>query len=196
MSVQYDLGPAARAMAKVVSSVTDEQLAAPTPCAGTSLAGLLDHIDGLTLAFTHAAGKDTGPATSQAPVADATRLADGWRERIPARLATLADAWQDPAAWQGMTRAGGVDLPGEVCARVALNELVVHGWDVARGAGLPFDVDAASVDGCLEWVCRATDGKPGGTPGLFGPVVEIPADAPRLHQLLGRTGRDPSWRSA
>ena len=32
------------------------------------------------------------------------------------QLAELAAAWQEPGAWEGMTRVGGVDLPGEVAA--------------------------------------------------------------------------------
>ena len=63
---------------------------------------------------------------------DASRLVDDWRSRIPRDLAALAAAWRDPEAWTGMTRAGGIDLPGEIAGVVALDELVVHGWDVAR----------------------------------------------------------------
>ena len=47
----------------------------------------------------------------------------------------IADAWHDPAAWQGDTRAAGVTLPGAVADRVALNGLVLHGWDLALATG-------------------------------------------------------------
>ena len=55
--------------------------------------------------------------------------------RLSGRLAQLASAWQDETAWAGMTRAGGVDLPAEVAGRVAINEVVVHGWDLAAATG-------------------------------------------------------------
>jgi hypothetical protein len=29
--------------------------------------------------------------------------------------------------------------------------------------------------------------------GLFGPLVEVPADAPLFDRILGVTGRDPGW---
>ena len=35
----------------------------------------------------------------------------------------------------GTTKAGGLELPGEVAGLVALDELVIHGWDVARSSG-------------------------------------------------------------
>jgi len=30
-------------------------------------------------------------------------------------------------------------------------------------------------------------------PGLWGPVVPVPDDAPLLHKVVGLTGRDPGW---
>lgn len=38
-----------------------------------------------------------------------------------------------------MQAAGGVDLPGEVAGLVALDEIVVHGWDLAVVTGQRFD---------------------------------------------------------
>ena len=42
-----------------------------------------------------------------------------------------AGAWQDEPAWTGVTRAGSVDLPGEIAGTVAVHEVVAHGWDIA-----------------------------------------------------------------
>lgn len=80
-----------------------------------------------------AAAKDLGEWTDTSP--DDTGwpdLEDGWRDTLRQRLPALVEAWRSPEAWDGMTRAGGVDLPGEVAGLVALNELVLHGWDLAR----------------------------------------------------------------
>ena len=74
---------------------------------------LVAHIGGLSLAFAAAAGKEFGPLTDTPPADDAPLDAD-WRSAYPQRLAALAAAWKDPAAWEGMTRAGGVELPAEV----------------------------------------------------------------------------------
>ena len=50
-----DPGPAAAEVARVVAGVRDDQLGAPTPCEWTSVAAVLDHLVGLTLAFRLAA---------------------------------------------------------------------------------------------------------------------------------------------
>jgi hypothetical protein len=36
---------------------------------------------------------------------------------------------------------------------------------------------------------------PDGSPGLFGPLVPVPDDAPLFDRLIGLTGRDPSWHA-
>ena len=93
-----------------------------------------------------------------------------------------------------MTRAGGVDLPGEVAGLVALDELVVHGWDVARATGQPYEVDVPSLETVQAFVAQFSEpGMEEARAGLFGPVVEVPEDAPLLDRVIGLTGRDPAW---
>jgi len=189
-----DLEPAVRRLADLVSSVPDDLLVAPTPCPAYTLGDLVEHVGGAASAFTGAAVKDLGDATSQGPSGDASRLTDDWRSRIPRDLAGLAEAWRDPAAWTGMTKAGGVDLPGEVAGLVALDEVVVHGWDVARATGQPYECDTPSVEAVHGFVAQFSEpGMEEARAGLFGPVVEVPDDAPLLDRVIGLTGRDPGW---
>lgn len=189
-----DLEPATKVLAQLVGSIREDQLTAPTPCSETSLGDLLDHVDGLSLAFTAAASKTPLPGGSQAPSADRSQLAPDWRTRIPERLAGLASAWNDGAAWSGMTQAGGVDLPGEVAGVVALDEVVVHGWDIAVASGQEFDCDPYLLQAAYEFVRASVAENPQGSPGLFGPPVPVAVDAPLLDRVIGLTGRDPSWR--
>jgi uncharacterized protein (TIGR03086 family) len=189
-----DFGPAARQMANLLDRVADGQLTAPTPCDEYTLGDLIDHVGGLSQAFTAAARKELAPGSSQGPSGDAARLGQDWRTRIPGQLAALVEAWRDPAAWEGMTQAGGIDLPAEVAGRVALNELVIHGWDVARATGQPFDCDMQALEACWELLAeRATADQEAGDDDPFGPVVDVSANAPLLDRLIGLSGRKPSW---
>ena len=91
-----------------------------------------------------------------------------------------------------MTQAGGIDLPGEVAGLVALDELVVHGWDVARASGQPYSHDPETLEAVHGFVSQfASDGRRDN--GLFGPPVDVAADAPLLDRVIGLTGRDPAW---
>src|SRR4051794_23334469 len=190
-----DLRPAADQLARLVTGVRDEQLGSATPCPDYRLGDLVEHVGGLALAFAWAARKSWPEgAGDQASPGDAARLRGDWRTRIAADLRAMAEAWRDPSAWQGMTRAGGVELPGQVAGVVALDELVVHGWDVARASGAPYDVDEALVRVVHGFVARAQeDSKGRGTPGLFGPAVAVADDAPPLDRVIGLAGRDPGW---
>jgi uncharacterized protein (TIGR03086 family) len=190
-----DLTPATETLIKIVTDIGDDQLGGPTPCRGKTVADLLDHLDGLCVAFTAAAAKDE-TAGSQTPHADGSRLGPDWRIRISDRLAHLAKAWQDETAWKGMTRAGGVDLPGEVAGRVAINEVVVHGWDIAAATGHPYSCETPLIEAAYAFVESAVEQNPDGSPGLFGPQVSVPDSAPPLDRLIGLTGRDPAWQPA
>lgn len=188
-----DLEPATRVLSSLIEGLRDEQLAAPTPCTEASLGDLADHVDGLSTAFTAAATK-TAIGGSQGPSADGSRLGSDWRTRIPERLTALASAWRDEAAWAGMTEAGGQQLPGEVAGRVACNEVIVHGWDIAVASNQEFHCEPQLLAAAYDWLSSVVAERPDGTPGLFGPPVPVPADAPPLARLLGLTGRDPAWR--
>lgn len=188
----FDLTPATRALSTVVAGITDDHLGGPTPCTEYSVADLLDHVDGLALAFADAATK-TPAAGDQVPEPSGKRLVPQWREQIPARLADLAAAWREGSAWSGMTSAGGVELPAEVAGLVATNEVVVHGWDLATATGQSFTVDPELLAAARQFVQASVDESPEGTPGLFGPPVIVAEDAP-VDQLIGLTGRDPDWR--
>ena len=188
-----DLGPATRRLADLVGGVPDDLLDRPTPCPAYSLGDLLEHVGGLAVAFTHAADKTAGAAGSQAPAGDASRLGGDWRTRIPRDLAALAEAWRDPDAWTGMTQAGGVDLPGEEAGLVALDELVVHAWDVARASGQPYECDQPTLEAVHGFVAQFPADGEGRPEELFGPAVDVAEDAPLLDRVIGLTGRDPSW---
>jgi uncharacterized protein (TIGR03086 family) len=190
-----DLEPATHMLTGLVEGVRDDQLTAPTPCSAASLGDLLDHVDGLSMAFTAAATKTPLPGHSQGPSADATRLGADWRTRIPKRLAALAAAWRHDAAWSGMTQAGGQDLPGELAGVIAVDEVIVHGWDIAVASRQSFSCDPQLVEAAHGFVQATVAQNPQGTPGLFGPPVPVPDGAPLLDRLLGLTGRDPAWRA-
>ncbi|TFV47805.1 TIGR03086 family metal-binding protein [Blastococcus sp. TF02A-35] len=173
-----DLGPQTAEVARVAAGVRDFQLCHPTPCEGMSVAALLDHLVGLTLAFRFAAEKTP---FAGGPSAAAANLAPDWRTRLPAQLSALADAWRQPDAWEGMADVADVRLPAPAMAAVALNEVLVHGWDLAVATGQPYRADDTAVEACLDFVGDRIDTS-GEPEGLFGPVVPVPDGAQTEHE--------------
>ena len=190
-----DLGPAAQRLADLVARVTDDQLGNPTPCPAYTVGDLVEHVGGLALAFTAAANKDSNEYNDrEPPPGNADRLGDDWRTRIPRDLTTLGRAWRQPQAWTGMTRIAGSDAPSSIVGLSAADELVVHGWDVARATGQPYDPGPAVLQAAQSFLAMfASPDAPAGPEVMFGPSQTVPGDAPLLHQVVALAGRDPGW---
>ncbi|MER8234206.1 TIGR03086 family metal-binding protein [Streptomyces sp. NPDC094049] len=189
----FDLAPQALVVARLAASVPDTRLDGPTPCPDYRVRELLGHLTGLAVAFRDAARKDLGASTATPPGTTRPVLPADWREALPRALDELAGAWRAPDAWTGATRAGGVDLPGAVAAAVAADELVIHGWDLARATGRAYAPDPIALAVSHAFLKAAEEDR--GT-GIFGPVVRVPEGAPPLDRAVGLSGRDPRWTPA
>lgn len=189
-----DLHPLVRQVKSLLYGVGDETLAERTPCEGWSVGDLVDHLTGLTWAFTQAARKATGTpgSSSPPPVPSVANLHPQWRSRLPPRLDDLAAAWAVPDAWTGTAEAGGVTLPADQMGIFAANELAMHGWDLARATGQDFAVDPRTLHVLIGFLSQ---GPAQGTPGLFGPMVPVDEEeASLLDRAVALGGRDPAWR--
>jgi uncharacterized protein (TIGR03086 family) len=184
-----DLRPATERTISLATALADPQLELPTPC-GDDVGGLVDHLGIFAVRFVAAAHKDAAGSTPTAQPPSRANLEPGWRDRIARDLLALADAWLDPDAWEGSTFAGGMEMPAVAVGLVALDELVVHGWDIAVATGQSYEAAPEEIDAAMGFVASfeaPRDGK------LFGPIVPVADDAPTLDRLLGLTGRDPAW---
>ncbi|WJV49548.1 TIGR03086 family metal-binding protein [Streptomyces flavofungini] len=189
-----DFGPQTQLVARLAGAVKDDQLDGPTPCPDYAVRHLLGHVVFLTLAFTEAGRKELGEITGTDPGSALPDLAEGWREALPGQLALLAEAWRDPAAWTGDTRAADVDLPGDIAGTIAMNELVLHGWDLARATGQEYAPDEAGLAVSYAMVSATAAEPPEARGNLFGPPLPVPEGASLLDQVVALSGRDPAWR--
>jgi uncharacterized protein (TIGR03086 family) len=177
-------------------AVTADQLTAATPCPDYDVRALVDHLAwGAVLsqrAATRTPLEHDWSSLTPAPFLDGMPV-EQWAAAVPAELDTAADAWADPAAWEGETLMGTAPMPAGVVGPMMLAEFVLHGWDLARAIGAPYDVPAELGEAVLAAVQPLAEmGRDG---GWYGPEVPVPADASAFHRALGLTGRDPAWRS-
>lgn len=187
-----DLRPAADRVAKLVVGLEDHELVRRTPCGLATVGDLVDHLGMFASNFVKVARKELDEVTSTPPAAfDARNLEAGWRDRLAADLYALADAWSTDTAWQGSTWVGGMHMPAGVVGVVALDELVIHGWDMSVATGRAYHPPAHEVQAAIEFVSTFDAPRDG---SLFGPVVAVGPEAPTFDRLLGLTGRNPAWR--
>ena len=78
----------------------------------------------------------------------------------------------------------------EAVATVALPDILVHTWDLARAAGLDDTLDPDEVARVVAGI-GTYDDTPMRTSGHFGPAVELPAGAGDQDRLLAFMGRRP-----
>lgn len=92
-----------------------------------------------------------------------------------------------------------VSLPwGEAPVGAALGmyvgELATHAWDLAVATGRAGSLDQQLASLALPGAMAKIPAAGRGADVPFGPVVDVPADAPPYDRLVGWNGRDPHWR--
>ncbi|WP_194817470.1 TIGR03086 family metal-binding protein [Nocardia sp. XZ_19_385] len=177
-----DLKPACAAMIELLTEITDAQLTLPTPCSKYRVEDLLVHLDEVVRGSAALARKEQEPVASAAVPGPAV---------LAERVQLLGVAWDDPAAWQGATPAGSLELANELWARIAFTEIVVHGWDLARALDRPFILPDHTLRACLDHVAEFIPNSP--VPELWSPAVPTPGDAPLIDRIVAITGRNPRW---
>ncbi|PRY54055.1 TIGR03086 family metal-binding protein [Glycomyces artemisiae] len=180
-------------VAGLLAGVDDEQLAASTPCGEYRVGQVVNHFLGLTLAFTAAARGERGPYNDAPPETPAPTPPAEWRARLAEQLDTLAAAWAEPAAWEGDATAGGVTFPAAIMGLVGLNEVAIHGWDLAKATDQPYDLDPATIEILTTFVAQDADDQEA-RDGIYAPPVDPAPDATPQDRLIALTGRNPEWR--
>ncbi|MGF1426693.1 TIGR03086 family metal-binding protein [Kitasatospora sp. LaBMicrA B282] len=172
----------ATAFTDTAAAIRADQLGHRTPCEQFTVAELLGHVGQVLASSERAARKQpqsdaaAGPATP-AEVAEAARRA--------------AAAWAEPAAYQGTTEFGPGEMPADFAAAVTLQELALHGWDLARATGQPFGAGEEAAKAVLSVVQQLA-----GTAranGGYGRPVAVPDGAGPFHRALAASGRNPGW---
>ncbi|MFF1607631.1 TIGR03086 family metal-binding protein [Amycolatopsis sp. NPDC058278] len=115
---------------------------------------------------------------------------DSSRELIGRHVRALATAWQEPSAWRGTTDVG-IELTNEAWGRIALTEVVVHGWDLATATGQPFELPEPTLQAVWEYLTEFLPALPEPVRASWGAAVPVPPDAPLLDRVVGLAGRKP-----
>lgn len=168
------LGPV---LAGVVGDITPDQLDAPTPCAGFTVRGVLEHMIGGATAFA-AAFRGEAPVDAE--------ITDVLGQFGPA-LTSLVAAITSPGALEREVQAPFGVLPGETFARFVVLDGLVHGWDLATATGQPYAPPAALVDAVTEFAREAVPPLRDGD--TFADAIEPPAGATAVERLAAFTGR-------
>ena len=183
---------AVRASVDVVARAVARDLTRPTPCAGWDLETLLRHMTAQHRGFAAAAsGRGADPTAWELPAAGPGVLT-AYRDADDDVLAAfaVADVLDRPFR---IPEFGEQPVPGRLAVGFHLVDYVVHGWDVARSLGAPFDPGADALAVTLPIVRGVPDDPARHEPGAaFAPARKVPGDAAPLTEILLLLGRDPA----
>ncbi|WP_323959070.1 maleylpyruvate isomerase family mycothiol-dependent enzyme [Arthrobacter sp. JZ12] len=167
----------------VVEAVND--WTAESPCAGWTVRDVLDHLIDTERDFLDQHGIDIGPRPSTE--ADP---ASAWKEHSTRVQEVLETPDLAEKSFDGFF---GPATVGATLATFYGFDLLVHRWDIARGAGqqthfgdTELDLIEESLNGFGEHLYME---------GICKPALPVSEDASRESRLLARMGRDAAWRS-
>jgi len=190
MEMRTLMSQAAETTGRIVQGVSPQLLDAKTPCPEYDVRTMVNHLFDFTGQRSASAARKEpydGPGPEYDHTADS-----GWAEQYAADARGAAEAWADPAAWEGQTSlTGQAQMPAQMIGGIVLGELAVHGWDLAMATGQKYELSPELSEQLLEQFTGFAEMARQG--GAFGPEVPVPDDAPNFDRVLGLAGRDPSW---
>ena len=163
------------------------QWTAPTPDAGWDVRALVNHVlaedlwappllQGLTL--SEVGGRFDGDNLGSDPLG-------AWRRASAEAVAAVGEG----GALDRTVHVSFGDIPGREYVSQLTCDHVIHAWDLARAVGADERLDRDLVEFAYGDLAPQVDGWR--SAGVFGPQVEVPADADRQTVLLALSGRRP-----
>jgi len=170
-----------RRFADLVAAVPADKWDASSPCDEWTALGVVQHVLDVHGMFEKLAGRaldvpTAGPSTAGAAFAQVQKVVQ----------ADLDDPERAATAWDGYF---GTTNFAESVDRFVCFDLVVHGWDRARAAGLDDTIDPLDVERVQAMVDRMGDTMRAN--GVIKQPVEPAPDASAQDRLLCALGRDP-----
>ncbi len=174
----------------VIADAPADRWSSPSPCEDWRAVDVVQHVLDMHAAMLRPMER----TLSDARAVDADPLA-AFRSARRDLTEILAD--ETSSQTEVPTPVGSMTL-AEHIDQVASEDLVIHGWDLARATGQEHELDPEEVE--RMWPAAQQMDERLRTPGafgpgivVFGPVVEVPDEAPVADRLLGLLGRDPYW---
>lgn len=164
----------------LISSLSPDDLAKPTPCSEWDVRGLVTHmigvVDGLggSIAGEGGTGEPTGDDLGAAYKRVATRCMSNWRQ---------------PGALERTISLMGNPAPAPVGATVIIGDQCIHTWDLATALGRDYAINPESAAATLELLKQFISPERRGPGQPFSAELPCAEDAPLQQRLLAFAGR-------
>jgi uncharacterized protein (TIGR03086 family) len=116
---------------------------------------------------------------------------DGWPAAYRAASQRAKAAWADDAKLDALVEAPWGKIPGRFAIAGYVQEILTHGWDLAKATGQPTERDPELAFFALAGAKRILPPETRGDDIPFAPVVPVPPDGAPYAQLAAWLGRQP-----
>jgi uncharacterized protein (TIGR03086 family) len=168
-----------------VRQVRDDQWSAATPCTEWDVRALVNHLvsenrwmppilEGKTIA-------DVGDAF------DGDLLGDDPREAWEGSAREAGESVRRLPSVEQTVHLSFGDFPAEEYLSQVFADLLIHGWDLARGIGANDSLDPELVEACARWFAQEEDVYR--QSGVIAERPDIPDEADAQTVLLAKFGR-------
>lgn len=167
----------------LVDGTRTDQLDVQTPCSQWKVRDLINHVVGGGYMFATGLRGETmdGDPTADLLGGDHRGAYHGAIDAFSAALAD-ADDLDSPVTLPFGT------LPTAAALQLAAGDLLVHAWDLATATGQSFEPPVDFVDSSYAFFQFAVNDDLRAA-GLFGPAVDVSAEAAPFVKLLAHAGR-------
>jgi uncharacterized protein (TIGR03086 family) len=193
---ELHLGTALRAAADlaqpVIDGIPDGMLKGPTPCTEYDVQTLVNHLFHVLVQFRKLATKGVSGEFGTPP--DYVAQGPDWRQRFAAAADELIAAWSAPGADEGTHEAW--NMPMRTVGAMALLDIGVHGWDLARATGQTYEPGETVSEALRAAAALTASMLPRGREmGMFAQPVTLPEGyvPSEFERVLVNGGRDPRW---
>jgi len=171
---------------RFVDRVRPDQWRNPTPCSEWDLKAVANHIIAENLwagellagkTIAEVGSKLDGDLAGEDPAA-------AYRESV----GVAQDAANAPGAMEATVHLSFGDFAGADYATQLFMDLLVHGWDIAKGSGQDARLDPDLVSACLPIAEKLT--REWRSAGVFGDELPVSEDADAQTKLLALFGRN------
>jgi uncharacterized protein (TIGR03086 family) len=114
-----------------------------------------------------------GDALAVAPRADGVPD-DGWLTAYRTASSRARAAWADDATLNALVEAPWGKVPGRIALSGYVQEILTHGWDLARATGQPTELDPELASWVLAVARQILPPEPRGGEIPFAPPVPVP----------------------
>jgi uncharacterized protein (TIGR03086 family) len=167
----------------VAANVPEDRWDSPTPCTEWNGQQLVEHVIGfhdflLLRPFDVRAHRPREGSSAR------------WNATAQALFSMLED---DAVLDRAAELPGGGESTPRTMIEALTTDVIVHTWDLARGTGVPFDLDpelcATAYEAALVYPMDRES-------GMVAAEIEVDDDADMTSKLVALYGRDPSWSGA